>query len=82
MDDPVGEVGAIVRKAAGGRNAPDLTHVASRDRIAAGSFPNDRAHLTHWIVHSQSLKPGNNMPVLAMDGSELEALVRYVETLR
>ena len=35
------------------RVGPDLTHVASRPRIAAGTLPNTRGHLAGWIVDPQ-----------------------------
>jgi cytochrome c oxidase subunit 2 len=44
---------------AGGKVAPDLTHLASRQTLAAGTLPNTRGHLAAWIVDSQGIKPGN-----------------------
>ena len=34
---------------ANGRFGPDLTHLMSRDTIAAGTLPNTRANLEKWI---------------------------------
>jgi cytochrome c oxidase subunit 2 len=67
---------------AGGRTAPDLTHLASRSTIGAGSLPNTRGHLAGWIADPQHVKPGNRMPRQALSGEELEALVAYLETLK
>jgi cytochrome c oxidase subunit II len=68
--------------AAGSRVGPDLTHVAGRRMIAAGTLPMTRGHLAGWIADSQSIKPGNRMPPNLVAGSDLQALVAYLETLR
>lgn len=60
---------------------PDLTHLASRDTIAGGVLPNDRAHLGGWIVDPASLKPGNRMPGSQIAGDELQALIDYLMSL-
>lgn len=68
---------------AGGRVAPDLTHLASRQFIAADSYPNDNADLEAWVTHAQSLKPGALMPDLTQfRGEELRELVAYLRQLR
>ena len=67
---------------AGGRVGPDLTHLASRSSIAAGTLPNTRGHLGGWIVNSQAIKPGNRMPPMPLSGPDLNALLDYLETLR
>lgn len=67
---------------AGGQVGPALTHLASRDRIAAGTLPNTRGHLAGWIADPQALKPGAHMPASTLRGEELQALVTYLETLR
>jgi len=41
---------AITGTQAGGRMGPDLTHVASRSTLAAGSIPNTRGHMAAWIA--------------------------------
>ena len=55
---------------AGGRVAPDLTHIASRQYIAANSFPNNDAYLEAWVTHAQSLKPEAQMPDLTQFSGE------------
>jgi cytochrome c oxidase subunit 2 len=68
---------------AGGRVAPDLTHVGSRLYIAANSFPNNNAYLEAWITHAQSLKPGALMPDLTQfSGTQLQDLVAYLRQLK
>ena len=68
--------------AAGSRVGPDLTHVAGRRMIAAGTLPMTRGHLAGWVSDSQSIKPGNRMPPTLVAGEDLQALVAYLETLR
>ena len=67
---------------AGGKLGPDLTHVASRQTIAAGTLQNTREHLSRWIVNSQDVKPGNRMPPIPLAGDELNALLDYVQSLK
>jgi cytochrome c oxidase subunit 2 len=65
-----------------GQVGPDLTHVASRQILAAGATRNDRADLTEWIRDPQHVKPGNKMPQLHLSQQQLTALVGYLETLK
>ena len=67
---------------AGSRFGPDLTHVAGRQTIAAGTLPTTRGHLAGWITDSQSIKPGNRMPPNVMSGEDLQALLAYIESLK
>jgi len=67
---------------AGGRTAPDLTHIASRSTIGAGTLPNTRGHLAGWIADPQAIKPGNRMPSPGLRGDELQAVLAYLETLK
>lgn len=60
---------------------PDLTHLASRRTLAAGTVPNTRGNLAGWIVAPQSIKPGSLMPPTELSGSQLQALLAYLETL-
>jgi cytochrome c oxidase subunit 2 len=67
--------------AAGGRTAPDLTHLATRSTIAAGTAPNTRGYLAGWIADPQHLKPGAKMPATGLSAEELQAVLAYLETL-
>jgi cytochrome c oxidase subunit 2 len=67
---------------AGSRVGPDLTHLASRETIAAGLLPNTIGNLGGWIVNAQALKPGCRMPPNQMPGSDLQDLLAYLETLK
>jgi cytochrome c oxidase subunit 2 len=62
--------------------APDLTHLASRQTIAAGMLPNTRGHLGGWVSNSQELKPGNHMPPNPLAPEDLQALLSYLESLK
>jgi cytochrome c oxidase subunit II len=72
----------ITGTAAGGRTAPDLTHVATRSTLAAGTLPNTRGYLAGWIADPQQIKPGNRMPPQGLSGGELQAVLDYLETLK
>jgi cytochrome c oxidase subunit II len=67
---------------AGSRVGPDLTHVASRQTIAAGTLPTTREHLTEWVRDPQSIKPGTRMPAIRLSEDDLRAVVAYLESLR
>ncbi len=67
---------------AGGTVAPDLTHVASRRLIAAGTLPNTPGHLAGWITDSQEIKPGNRMPPIQIQPQDLQPLLAYLEALK
>lgn len=63
------------------RVGPDLTHLASRRTLGAGTLPNTRGNLAGWILNPQSIKPGNTMPPTALSGEDLQALLAYLESL-
>jgi cytochrome c oxidase subunit 2 len=65
-----------------GQVAPDLTHIASRPTLGAGTLPNTREHLAQWIRDPQAVKPGNQMPATDLPPEDLDALVSYLESLR
>jgi cytochrome c oxidase subunit 2 len=65
-----------------GRKAPDLTHLASRRMIGAGTLPNTPENLASWIADPHRHKPGVNMPANPMSSEDLAALVAYLGTLR
>jgi cytochrome c oxidase subunit 2 len=65
-----------------GMVGPDLTHLATRSRIAADTIPNNPESLTAWIRDPQAIKPGNRMPELGLPSSAVAELVSYLEALR
>lgn len=66
---------------AGSRVGPDLTHLAGRRTIAAGTLPNTRGNLAGWIVDPQRIKPGVRMPPNEITPDDLQALLAYLESL-
>jgi cytochrome c oxidase subunit 2 len=73
---------AISGTPASAQVAPDLTHLASRKTIAAGTLPMTRGHLYGWVADPQGPKPGNNMPYIGLEPGELHAVIAYLETLK
>lgn len=67
---------------AGGKVAPELTHLASRRTLAAGTLPNSRGPLAAWIIDPQRIKPGNHMPLNGLPPRDLQALLTYLQSLR
>ena len=61
---------------------PDLSHIASRSTLAAGTLPNDPEHMRRWLENPQRVKPGNRMPVMSLAPEDLDALVAYLGTLQ
>jgi len=66
---------------ASGTVGPDLTHLASRQTLAAGTLDNTIGNLTAWIVDPQAIKPGTIMPATDFDPEDLQALVAYLLSL-
>lgn len=67
---------------AGGLVGPDLTHVASRQMIAADMLYNNRENLRRWISDAPREKPGTQMPNMNLSAQDLDALTDFVVTLR
>jgi cytochrome c oxidase subunit 2 len=73
---------AIEGTPARGSVGPELTHLASRDMIAAGTVPNTRANLGGWVSDPHGIKPGALMPEAELSGQQLQDLLDYLEGLR
>jgi cytochrome c oxidase subunit 2 len=73
---------AIGGTAAAGQNGPDLTHIASRLTIAAGTLQNTRDNLAKWIADPHSVKPGNRMPHARLSSEETDAIAAYLGSLQ
>jgi cytochrome c oxidase subunit 2 len=73
---------AIGGTTAGANFGPNLTHVGSRNTIAAATLSNTHEHLSSWVVNSQTFKPGNKMPPNNLGQGEVEALVDYLQSLK
>jgi len=67
---------------ANGRFGPDLTHLMSRDTIAAGAAKNTPENLRQWILNPDAIKPGSLMPAMQLSDQDLDALTAYLQTLR
>jgi cytochrome c oxidase subunit 2 len=67
---------------AGSRVGPDLTHVASRISLGAGTLPNNAGALGGWITDPQAIKPGVRMPPNPLPSQDLQALIAYLQTLK
>jgi cytochrome c oxidase subunit 2 len=63
-------------------NGPDLTHLADRDTIAAGTIANNAMNLSSWILAPQRIKPGSQMPATPLPPNDLAALATYLASLR
>jgi cytochrome c oxidase subunit 2 len=73
---------AIRGTAANGTTGPDLTHVGGRKYIAAGLLETTRGSLAAWIADPQTLKPGNNMPLVPLNADELRSISAYLASLK
>jgi cytochrome c oxidase subunit 2 len=73
---------AVRGTVADGRFGPDLTHLMSRDTIAAGIVANTPESLRKWIEDPDSIKPGSLMPAMKLKDEDLDALIAYLGTLR
>lgn len=65
-----------------GNVGPDLTHLASRSTIAAGTLANTKGNLAGWIADPQRIKPGNHMATVPIASNEMQPLVDYLESLK
>jgi cytochrome c oxidase subunit 2 len=72
----------VAGTAANGRFGPDLTHLMSRDTIAAGVAANTDENLRRWVRNPDTVKPGALMPAMQLNEQELDAVTAYLETLR
>lgn len=67
---------------AAGVVGPDLTHLATRQTIAAGTLANTPANLAAWITDPQHAKPGVIMPPnTQLSQQQLQGLIDYLDSL-
>jgi cytochrome c oxidase subunit II len=64
-----------------GQVAPDLSRIANRLTLAAGTLPNTRGNMAAWILDPQYIKPGSFMPPTSLEPEHLHALLAYLEGL-
>jgi cytochrome c oxidase subunit II len=72
---------AVKGTVANGRFGPDLTHLMSRDTIAAGALPNTEDNLKKWIKDPDAYKPGCQMPAMKLTDKDIGEIVSYLVTL-
>lgn len=65
-----------------GTFGPELTHLMTRQTLAAGMVPNDVEHLRQWVVNPQQIKPGCLMPAFGLSPRDVDQIVEYLTTLR
>ncbi|HEX2987931.1 MAG TPA: cytochrome c oxidase subunit II [Chloroflexota bacterium] len=65
-----------------GKSGPNLTHLASRQMLAANTLENNPTNLARWIQDPQGLKPGNLMPNQKLDQQQISDLVAYLSILK
>ncbi|MDR3739283.1 MAG: cytochrome c oxidase subunit II [Terracidiphilus sp.] len=61
---------------------PALSHLAARDTIASGAVPNTPQNLRAFIDDPAHLKPGALMPAMHLNQHDLDAVTKYLTTLR
>jgi cytochrome c oxidase subunit II len=61
--------------------APDLTHVGSRQTLAAGLLANDPEDLARWLADPPAVKPGSRMPDYNLTEDQIDALVEFLGSL-
>ncbi|MDR3747303.1 MAG: cytochrome c oxidase subunit II [Acidobacteriota bacterium] len=64
-----------------GKFGPDLTHLMSRETIAAGAALNNREGLRAWIKDPETAKPGSLMPAMQLNDQDIDAVTDYLLTL-
>jgi cytochrome c oxidase subunit 2 len=65
-----------------GNVGPNLTHVAGRQRIAAGALDFSRDNLAWWITDPPAVKAGTRMPQNKLSQDDLQALLDWIQTLK
>jgi cytochrome c oxidase subunit 2 len=73
---------AVAGTSAYGRFGPDLTHLMSRVTLASGAAENTPENLRLWIQAPEAIKPGSLMPAMKLSDADLDAVVRYMASLR
>ncbi|MFL6350939.1 MAG: cytochrome c oxidase subunit II [Bryobacteraceae bacterium] len=65
-----------------GRFGPDLTHLMSRQTLAAGVLANTPQNIRSWVNDPQGAKPGCFMPSMKLTGEQLDQVVSYLQSLK
>ena len=65
-----------------GKFGPDLTHLMSRQTLAAGVAPNTHDKLWQWVRDPQKIKVGCLMPNMQLTDAQVDQIVAYLQTLK
>ena len=65
-----------------GNVGPDLTHFASRTRMAGGVLSTRPGDVMSWLRDPDAFKPGTRMPNFHLSEVQLRQLTAYLETLK
>ncbi|WP_281354052.1 cytochrome c oxidase subunit II [Mesorhizobium zhangyense] len=66
-----------------GTLGPDLTHLGSRESLAAGILPNTEEAIRRFIADPDVIKPGSKMPAFRMlPEDDLQAIASYLKGLK
>jgi len=65
-----------------GKFGPDLTHLMSREMLAAGVVPNTPDNLRRWVRDPQKIKVGCLMPNMQLTDQEVDHITAYLQTLK
>ena len=82
FDEKCGSCHTIRGTGASGTAGPDLTHVGSRESIAALTLHNTPDRMRAWIRDPQRWKPGAQMPALDLTDAQVNKLTAYLEGLK
>lgn len=82
MSMPCASCHSINGTSARGVIGPDLTHIASRETLAAGRMQNTPTQLSSWLRDPDAFKPGSRMPNLRLTDDQRSDIVHYLETLK
>ncbi len=67
---------------ANGKVGPNLTHVGSRQTIAAGILENNRDNIARWVRNPPAIKPGAKMPANLVSEDDARAVAEYLYSLK
>lgn len=73
---------AVNGTVANGRFGPDLTHLMSRETLAAGAAPNTPENLARWIDDPDTFKSGSLMPSMHLTKTQTDQITAYLVTLK
>ncbi len=77
-----GECHAVRGLGARGNVGPDLTHFASRSRMAGNVLSTRPGDVVRWLRDPDAVKPGTRMPNFHLNDAQLEQLTAFLETLK